>query len=602
MKLKGKTLLIIMAVLAAFLLTTVIVFNTVFMDSFLELEQEDASRNANRASNAIGQEVKALDVLTRDWASWDDTYAFVEDRNEDYAASNLVDTTFEGAGLNLILIINASDGIVFGTAFDLENETRLPVAQDIMDMIESGGILLMHENLAGGTMGIILTANGPMAISSRPILTSENEGPSRGSLIMARYMDEKFVERLGETTQLSLSMVSVNDPQIPSDFQNALQHLEAEGGIFIERFSGNSLGAYAAENDIYGNTAVVIRADIPRTIYAQGQATILFSSILIILACMVLGLMMFVLLQTSVIGRLSALGGELDKIGREGTLSARVHTKGNDELAILGNNINKMLANLETSQAIIAEERENVQRTETELQAVKRISEMKSQFISNATHELRIPLVSIKGYVDLVRTEKYGKLSGKTAEFLTIAKNNTDRLLHLTDDLLDVHRVESGKLGLDIQDIDAGAVIRQCIKDLKPLTDEKKQTVEVDMPKKPLQLKADLQRLGQVVSEILTNAYKFTPEKGRITIKVNDTKDILEIAISDTGMGINKSDLDKIFKPFADIKRPTTFQSTGLGLNVAKGIVEAHGGKITVESEGEGKGAAFTVTLPKMKE
>ncbi|MDD5503026.1 MAG: CHASE4 domain-containing protein [Candidatus Thermoplasmatota archaeon] len=601
MKLKGKTLLIIMVVLAAFLLTTVIVFNTVFMDSFLELEQEDASRNANRASNAIAQEIDALDVLTRDWASWDDTYAFVEDGNENYATANLVDTTFAGAGLNLILIVNASDGIVFGVAFDLDNETSLPVPQDMLDMIESGGILLRHENISSGIKGILLTASGPMMISSRPILTSENGGPSRGSLIMARYMDGKFVERLGETTQLSLSIVSVNDPEIPSDFQNALQHIEAEGGIFIERFSGNSLGAYAAENDIYGNTAVVIRADIPRTIYSQGQATILFSSILIILACTVLGLMMFVLLQISVIGRLSVLGGELDKIGEEGILSARIHTKGNDELALLGNNINKMLANLENFQAIIAEERENVQRTETELQAVKRISEMKSQFISNATHELRIPLVSIKGYVDLVRTGKYGKLPDKAAEFLTVAKNNTDRLLHLTDDLLDVHRVESGKLGLDIQDIDVGAVIRQCIEELKPLTDEKKQTIEVDMPKKQLPIKADLQRLGQVVSELLTNAYKFTPKKGRITIKVNDMKDRMEIAISDTGMGIDKNNLQKIFEPFADIKRPTTFQSTGLGLNVAKGIVEGHGGKISAESGGDGKGTTFTIILPRIK-
>jgi signal transduction histidine kinase len=105
-----------------------------------------------------------------------------------------------------------------------------------------------------------------------------------------------------------------------------------------------------------------------------------------------------------------------------------------------------------------------------------------------------------------------------------------------------------------------------------------------------------------VLANLLDNASKYTPEQGEITITVDADADTIRLILSDTGVGIRKEDLAKVFEPFSNIKKPSTIQSAGLGLSIAKGIVEAHGGKMWVQSDGEGKGATFTFTLPKLKE
>lgn len=602
MKLRAKILMIIAAVLAAFLAITMIASNTILMGSFLDLENDDAARNAERVSNAIYAEINALDVFAHDWASWDDTYAFVEDLNENYTAANLVDSTFTGAGLCLMLIVNDSNGIVFGSAFDIENEVRLPIPPDIEGLIENGEIVAGEENASGGIYGILLTENGPVVISSRKILTSADEGPSRGSLIMARSMDDAFIERLGDTTQLSLSMLSANDLEVEYDFQSALQNMDNDN-IFIERSGKTSLSVYAAEEDIYGNPAVIIRADISRTIYNQGQTTIIFSSILIVSACAILGLMMFVLLQTSVIGRLSSLGDDLDRIGDEGGLSARVNTNGNDELTLLGGNINKMLSNLERSQAIIVEEQERSQRMESEMQAIKHISEMKDQFIALATHELHIPITAMKGYTEILLSGsgKTGEMSEVARGLLEIIAKNTNRLMHLVDKMLDVQMMGTGTIRIEKKVLSLRSTLEKCARSVNGAIRDKNQIFEVFIGKSDMAVKGDEKRLEMAFSALLDNASKFTPKGGKITLSASDVKSDIIIEIKDTGIGISKEDLERVFDPFANIKKPDYFKGTGLSLSIAKGIVAAHGGKIIAESEGEGRGAKFTVILPTEK-
>lgn len=228
--------------------------------------------------------------------------------------------------------------------------------------------------------------------------------------------------------------------------------------------------------------------------------------------------------------------------------------------------------------------------------------EMKNRFISAITHELRTPLISIKGYVDYLLTGKLGLLSEKIGSSLEVVKQNTDRLLNLTENLLDTRRLESGRLELDLKPIKFREIIDHCAREIQPCLKEKMQSLHLEVSEEPLMIKGDSVRLSQVVANLLNNACKFTPEKGDVILRVVEEENIIRVQVSDTGIGIKKEDLERVFQPFASIRKPEYFKGTGIGLSVTKGLVEAHGGKIWAESPGEGRGTTFTLILPKRKE
>jgi PAS domain S-box-containing protein len=221
-------------------------------------------------------------------------------------------------------------------------------------------------------------------------------------------------------------------------------------------------------------------------------------------------------------------------------------------------------------------------------------AELKDIFTSSVTHELRTPLVSIKGYLDLIlKNERFQK---ETASYLEVVKRNVDRLMNLTNDLLDFQRLQVGKLQVSLTRIDYITVIDSCIKEMMPMINGRRQTLEVNIPKS-IHILGDPVRLTQVVMNVLDNASKFTPDGGRIIVRVEDEADRVTTQISDSGIGIRKDDLKQVFEPFSTIKKSTYIKGTGLGLSVTKGLVEVHGGKIWVESPGEGKGTRVSFTI-----
>ena len=229
----------------------------------------------------------------------------------------------------------------------------------------------------------------------------------------------------------------------------------------------------------------------------------------------------------------------------------------------------------------------------------KRNEEMRDRFMSAVTHELRTPLISIKGYLDLVLSGESGPVPSEVKSNLEVVKRNTDRLTSLTDDLLDIQRLESGKLQTTPEPIDLREIIRHSISEIVPFIKAKKQRFNVEVPKKPLPILGDPVRLSQVLMNLLNNASKFTPEGGGIRLIVRENKQTIVVKVADTGIGIREEDLPRVFEPFAAIKKPTYIKGTGLGLSVTKGLVEAHMGRIWAESPGEGKGATFAFALPK---
>jgi signal transduction histidine kinase len=237
-------------------------------------------------------------------------------------------------------------------------------------------------------------------------------------------------------------------------------------------------------------------------------------------------------------------------------------------------------------------------------QQAQTANQAKTEFMSIASHELKIPMTSIKGYAKLLTLGTVGELTERQRDFLNIITANVDRMDRLVADLLDVSRIEAGRLRLDMQPVDLREVIDTVLQSVETQIAAKKLALQLEVPKKLPPVMGDQGRLIQVITNLVSNAYKYTPEGGQIHIKADGLAAALPsgrltISVRDTGLGISPEDQQKIFTKFFRAEDPQVrdVPGTGLGLSITKSLVEMHGGEIWFESE-VGKGTTFAFTLP----
>lgn len=233
---------------------------------------------------------------------------------------------------------------------------------------------------------------------------------------------------------------------------------------------------------------------------------------------------------------------------------------------------------------------------------LERISKAKSEFISIASHQLRTPLTAIKGYISMILEGSYGEFPGKAKKAIRNVYKSNERLIKLVNDLLNVSRIESGKIEMNFKPCSIEEIIKSVIEELKIEAKKKKIYLKFKKEKLP-KIKIDAERIRQVILNIVDNAIRYT-NKGGITIKafkinkINNKK--IRIEISDTGAGMTKEEISKIFKSFSRAGAGSRFytEGVGLGLYVARKFVELHRGKIWATSPGRGKGSTFYIELP----
>lgn len=227
----------------------------------------------------------------------------------------------------------------------------------------------------------------------------------------------------------------------------------------------------------------------------------------------------------------------------------------------------------------------------------REIDHMKTDFVSSVSHELRTPLASVKAYTATILRDN--NMPEQTRyEFLNIIDEESNRLANLIESLLEISRIESGTVKIVQEPVDVAAVINQISLALQPLADKKNIQLKTDISDELVQLLGDESKIQSIVTNIVNNAIKFTPENGKVSVSVRNQNEELVIRVSDTGIGIPKEALPKIFDRFYRVLQTRKqIQGTGLGLAIAKEIVTMHGGRIEVESK-VGQGTTFTVFLP----
>jgi signal transduction histidine kinase len=283
-----------------------------------------------------------------------------------------------------------------------------------------------------------------------------------------------------------------------------------------------------------------------------------------------------------------------------------------DELGDLARGFNVMLSAIQERDRELDAHRRNLERTIADLERssgelreanrkLRELDRMKSDFISIASHELRTPLTSIKAYIELILL-KPNMPAEKKSRLLAIINTESDRLSRLINDLLDLSRIESGTMAWRVTDVSLDEIIRDSLEGVMPLARNKDLQVETDMEPDLPPVRVDRDRLVQVVTNILSNAVKFTPPGGSVHISArlqSGPQPRVAVSIRDTGRGIPQEDLKIVFDKFqrSGDQLTNTVEGTGLGLAIAREIVEHHGGMIWAEST-HGEGSTFTFTLP----
>ncbi len=230
----------------------------------------------------------------------------------------------------------------------------------------------------------------------------------------------------------------------------------------------------------------------------------------------------------------------------------------------------------------------------------REVDRMKSEFISLVSHELRTPLTSIKGYVDLLLDGDAGEVTEEQQEYLEIVKNNSDRLVSLINDLLDVSHIESGKLELQRTSINLARLVAGVTASLRPQIETKHQNLSIDIEQTLPAIWGDADRITQILVNLLSNAYKYTLPGGTISLRAFKVEpDRVRVDVQDTGIGLSPDEQAHLFTKFYRAKNPATQEvgGTGLGLTITRSLVELHDGEITVTSK-PGVGSTFSFTLP----
>ncbi len=356
MTLRKKTLLITGITLLSLFVAIYSTAKTILLGGFAQVEQKDTQQNVNRVIDAYNNELVKLNLMNADEAEWDGTYAAVEYGDQKYFNSAFNYGSMLRSNIDLMLVIRRSDRrIIFASAIHSKYKKSLPVAKDLQKYFQSDNFLLRTHDTDQEQMGMLLQPEGALLITARQVLKSDGTGPSRGIMIMGRYLE---IDQLGQQTHFNISVQRFDQPPMPLDFQKAERVLIKGATTFVQPLNEGIMAGYTILTDMDGNNALLMRVDVPREIYHKGQASVGYLVWTLLLVGLVFGVTTFLLLEKLVLSRLARLSTDVSRIGASGDLRSRVLIPGKDELSYLASAINWMLNQISQSQVALQKSEE----------------------------------------------------------------------------------------------------------------------------------------------------------------------------------------------------------------------------------------------------
>jgi sensor domain CHASE-containing protein len=347
MKLRTKTLLIICIAFCVLVIILSETLNFIVSSGYSEIENQSVIKNVERVLNQFSVEFNNLQSVSYDWSNWDDTYDFMNDTNSAFIDSNLNYPSFSSIRVNFMLFYNNSDQLMYSKVFDFnrKDETNLPPS--FYAYVEKNkNTLLNHQISTFQQSGFIHCDENEMSyiICANSIVHSNSEGPTHGTLIVGRFLDETKIKSLENTTQLDIELLSVANQSVYKTKQAATRINGAP--VFIEATNSTFITGYVMMNDIMGLPSFIIAVGSSRPIFNQGTILVQNLILSLFIIFIVFIALIIIVLDRFVTSRLTNLSKSVSDIAHSRDLSTKLQTKGNDEIAILGNEIDAMLTSL----------------------------------------------------------------------------------------------------------------------------------------------------------------------------------------------------------------------------------------------------------------
>ncbi|MDO8269420.1 MAG: CHASE4 domain-containing protein [Candidatus Levybacteria bacterium] len=344
MSVRLKIISITVLVISLFGATIYFVGSKVLIKNYLEIEKESVIKNLERVNDAIVSITSQLDVKIADWATWDDTYKFVRDKNKAYIKSNLTSVSLQNLKIDGMYFYNTKRKLIYSNIS--ENES---IASKSVEMyFSSHPDIITHNTLDSSKTGIISLPEGNLFIASKPILTSEGEGPVGGTLVFIKQFGKEEIKSLSKLTHISVNIFPY-DSLLPDDII-AKKNLSLTNKYFVNVRSIDVINGYSYIYDLNGRPILILETDFPRTIFKQGQKTTLTFMAIAGIFSTIFGIFLILLIEKLIILRFTKLGSQARDIGESHDLSKRISVDGKDEIAKLGQSINKMLEDLKNSE------------------------------------------------------------------------------------------------------------------------------------------------------------------------------------------------------------------------------------------------------------
>ncbi|MEP7137827.1 MAG: ATP-binding protein [Chloroflexota bacterium] len=573
--------------------------------------EQEADRRLNEIGDSVGALIANSEVLARNNATLlaeqpDVVNAFTS-LNSETAALNQKKTALNLQELSLYKAdYNSGDQAYFYGGPTVTR--RLQVSKDAVKIRDELILGAIKNKVTDSSVAIV--PQGSQIIGVAPVFAPGSRELT-GIVVATFYMDQAYIDNISKIINTDIAIVKDNAVIVSTIDKNAnLEALINQGWLkSAEAPSITVTYSNQEEYRLFGHPLVISGTQQGSALVSQPIESLFAVSrsiqVILLTVTGVFGLtaLWFWIAAFLAFTRPLAQLTQATTNMSQGKLDQKVPTNYlifKDEITILSENFNSMAKSLKD---LLTDLEQRVKQRTQELAEARddavAANTSKSEFVSVVSHELKLPMTSIKGYSDLMLAGATGQLNENQTSFLTTIRNNVNRMATLVSDLSDISRIESGNLRLEAREVPVWDVIDEVVTLTRTQVTQKNQTVTVDIPQELPKAWCDRNRLAQILTNLVSNANKYTPEGGAIIIHATREGALIQIKIEDNGLGMTPEDQKKLFSKFfrsADDKVREA-PGTGLGLSITKNLIELQGGTIWFESEFR-KGTSFYFTVP----
>ena len=595
MTLSRKTILILATASAVSILLSYLVLRGTVYTTFVELENNWAVNNTERVEAAIHSHLDGLMLLNIEYSQWDDFFQYMHKRDEDFINRNIDAEILQRLDLDFVTILDTQGQLVYGIEQDSDSN---PVYQSEHPFTERNAIhelISASQAAASYLIGIADDPLGPLLLISLPVLQNDAQGPPAGSLVFGQLLTNDRIQRMSDQLSIEFEIIPIASKGLTSDLRRALDSLDDTSTELPQVREPDRVLNYRAVQNILGEPAFLLEVAAEREISLAGARTVNIALAFLAVTGILYLLVSTLSLKRLIINPVSELTRHVGRLQESGDLSQRIESSRIDEIGTLTNRVDTLVAELATAQDQMAEARD----------AALEASKAKSEFLATMSHEIRTPINGVLGMTELLLDSK--GLSDKQRRFAETVQQSGNSLLHVINDILDISKIEAGKVELDIAPFNLRHSVEECLELLAESAHRKGlELIGAISLDTHTYVQGDSVRLSQILTNLIGNAVKFT-EHGEIVVSVGELKDHTETTsyrfeVKDTGIGINQENKDKLFEPFSQEDSSTTrrYGGTGLGLSICRRLVELMGGELGVDSvPGQGSTFWFTAHLTK---